>query len=139
MTKVLPEGMVFPFDFGFIPGTKGEDGDPLDIIVISEFASFPGCIVSCRIIGCLAAMQSENKESSKLIRNDRFVGVPIQSVSYKDIAEISALPEKIVYGLEQFFVHYNEMEGKEFFVQEKMGHEKALKRIGKSKFQKADA
>lgn len=42
MSKILPSGMVFPYDFGFVPDTKGEDGDPLDMIVISEFNSFPG-------------------------------------------------------------------------------------------------
>ena len=41
LSKILPAGLVFPFDFGMIPGTKGEDGDPLDIIVVSESATFP--------------------------------------------------------------------------------------------------
>jgi len=40
--KTLPMGMVFPFDFGFLPGTKGGDGDPLDVLVIMEQACFPG-------------------------------------------------------------------------------------------------
>lgn len=53
MKKLLPAGWVFPFDFGFIPGTLGEDGDPLDIVMISEIPSFPGCSVDCRIIGGL--------------------------------------------------------------------------------------
>lgn len=53
MKKVLPAGLVFPYDFGFIPNTKGEDGDPLDIIVLSEHALFPGCIVECKIIGSI--------------------------------------------------------------------------------------
>jgi len=53
LNKILPAGLVFPFDFGMIPGTKGEDGDPLDIIVISEGSAFPGCLVDCRIISGL--------------------------------------------------------------------------------------
>lgn len=55
LKKILPAGMVFPFDFGFIPVTKGGDGDPLDIIIISEFKSFPGCAMECRIIGAITA------------------------------------------------------------------------------------
>jgi inorganic pyrophosphatase len=131
LTKILPTGMVFPFDFGFIPDTKGQDGDPLDIIVISEFASFPGCIVSCRIIGCMVAVQSESRDSSKLIRNDRFIGIPIQSIIYKDINDISNLPPEMFQELEQFFVHYNEMAGKKFIVQKKIPADKALKLAGK--------
>ncbi len=61
LKKILPTGMVFPYDFGFIPGTEGEDGDPLDIIVISEFESFPGCMVECRIIGAIIAEQTGKK------------------------------------------------------------------------------
>src|SRR5882724_761988 len=57
LKKILPSGMMFPYDFGFIPGTRGEDGDPLDIIVISEFQSFPGCKMKCRVIGGIKAEQ----------------------------------------------------------------------------------
>src|SRR4051812_46579587 len=49
LKKVLAPGLVFPFDFGFIPGTKGEDGDPFDVLVLSEYQTFPGCIVDVRI------------------------------------------------------------------------------------------
>ncbi|MFX9665122.1 inorganic diphosphatase, partial [Acinetobacter baumannii] len=51
--KRLPAGLVFPFDFGYIPGTMGEDGDPLDVVMISEMQVFPRCSVDCRIIGSL--------------------------------------------------------------------------------------
>src|SRR5688500_15118021 len=55
--KVLPAGMSFPFNFGFIPGTLGEDGDPLDAVVLLEDALFPGCFVRGKIIGCLLVRQ----------------------------------------------------------------------------------
>ena len=73
LSKIMPAGMVFPFDFGFIPNTKGEDGDPLDIIIISELKSFPGCVMKCRIIGAITAEQTEKGET---VRNDRFLAVP---------------------------------------------------------------
>src|SRR5436190_20703711 len=85
LKKILPEGMVFPYDFGFIPGTKGEDGDPLDIIVISEFHSFPGCIIKGKIIGGIKAEQSEKKRSDKMIRNDRFIAVPKVSKMFGEL------------------------------------------------------
>src|SRR4051812_11882412 len=73
LSKIMPAGMVFPFDFGFIPDTKGEDGDPLDIIVISELTSFPGCVMRCRVIGAIEANQTEE---DKTVRNDRFLAIP---------------------------------------------------------------
>lgn len=71
--KVLPGGLSFPFDFGFIPGTCGEDGDPLDAIVISEFRVFTGCLMDCRLAGCIPVEQEKEKKN---IRNDRFLAIP---------------------------------------------------------------
>ena len=59
LNKVMPSGMVFPYDFGFIPDTKGEDGDPLDVLVLSEFKTFPGCMMDCRLLGAIVASQTE--------------------------------------------------------------------------------
>src|ERR1700761_7379432 len=85
MKKILPSGMVFPYDFGFIPDTKAEDGDPVDVIVISEFNSFPGVIIKCRIIGGMMAEQSEEKESKKMIRNDRLIAIPKCSNIFENV------------------------------------------------------
>jgi len=112
LTKVLPAGMVFPFDFGFIPDTKGEDGDPLDIIVISEFQSFTGCIMDCRIIGGLKAEQTER--NGKTLRNDRFIGIPVVSQLFAEINSTENFPQKIMDQLEAFFKNYNEQSGKQF-------------------------
>jgi inorganic pyrophosphatase len=56
---VLPAGAVFPFDFGFVPSTRAEDGDPLDVLVLMDAAVFPGCIVPSRLIGVIEAEQTE--------------------------------------------------------------------------------
>jgi inorganic pyrophosphatase len=114
MKKILPSGMVFPYDFGFIPNTKGEDGDPLDVIVISEFNSFPGVIIKCRIIGALTAEQSEKEKSNKMIRNDRYLAVPKCSNIFENVKELKDLPKKITDQLVEFFVEYNRLEGKKF-------------------------
>jgi inorganic pyrophosphatase len=114
LSKILPAGLVFPFDFGMIPGTKGEDGDPLDVIVISESATFPGCVIDCRLIGAFRAEQTER--DGRTMRNDRFVGVPGVSQLFPDIQNLSELPESILNQLEHFFRNYNEQAGKEFRV-----------------------
>lgn len=113
LTKILPAGMVFPYDFGFIPNTKGEDGDPLDVLVISEFQSFPGCMMTCRIIGCIKAKQTERDDPSK-VRNDRFIGIPVQSLLFEKIKEVNDLPEKYIDELKEFFISYNRLAGKLF-------------------------
>jgi inorganic pyrophosphatase len=108
--KILPAGLIFPFDFGFIPGTKGEDGDPLDVLVISEFTGFPGCIMDCRIIGCIQAEQGVGK---KMVRNDRFLAVPEQSSVYENAISIEDIPSTIIMEIESFFKTYIQKEGKE--------------------------
>lgn len=111
LRKIMPAGMVFPFDFGFIPNTKGEDGDPLDIIVISELKSFPGCAMDCRVIGGICAKQTEE---DKTVRNDRFLAIPEASQMFAEAKSIDDLPKEIIEQLENFFINYNEEEGKKF-------------------------
>jgi inorganic pyrophosphatase len=128
MSKILPSGMVFPYDFGFIPKTKGEDGDPLDVIVISEFNSFPGIMMKCRIIGGIKAEQSA-KKGKKVIRNDRFLAIPKCSNIFKKVESMHDLPGQIMDQLEEFFVDYNKLEGKKFKALEKMGPKEAQRLI----------
>ena len=111
LKKVMPAGMVFPFDFGFIPDTRGQDGDPLDIIVISDLKSFPGCCMECRLIGAITAEQTEE---GKTVRNDRFLSVPAASQLFSEVMSIDDLPDETIEQLEQFFVNYNKQEGKKF-------------------------
>ena len=120
--------MVFPFDFGFIPGTKGEDGDPLDAMLISEFKTFPGCSLECRLIG---AVKAEQSEQGKIIRNDRFFFIPHSSVTYKHIKSIKDLPSSHLKELLFFFIAYNEEKGKQFNPLKYLSAEKASKLLNK--------
>lgn len=131
LKKILPSGMAFPYDFGFIPKTQGEDGDPLDVIVISEFNSFPGIIIKCRIIGGIKAEQSVEKNSKKLIRNDRFLAVPKCSGIFEKVENLEDLPKHITDQLEEFFVDYNKLEGKKFKALGKIGPKQAQRMIQK--------
>jgi inorganic pyrophosphatase len=112
LSKTLPMGTVFPFDFGFIPGTLGEDGDPLDIMVIMEDPAYPGCLIRVRLLGVLEARQEDEK--GKKIRNDRLVGVSDCSVLYNGIKNIDDLNKSMVTEIENFFIDYNKHEGKIF-------------------------
>jgi inorganic pyrophosphatase len=129
LNKILPAGLVFPFDFGMIPGTKGEDGDPLDIIVIAESATFPGCLVDCRIIGALQAEQTERDGTT--MRNDRFIGIPKVSPLFSEVTTLEDLPEAILNQLEAFFTNYNAQAGKEFKVTARLNAAEAAKSLDK--------
>jgi inorganic pyrophosphatase len=119
LSKQLPQGMSFPFDFGFIPNTIGQDGDPLDVVVIGEHPTFTGCAVDCRIIGSLVCEQTER--DGKKLRNDRYLAVSNVAVSYDQITDLKKLPKEILSDIESFFITYNSLAGKELKVSRRTG------------------
>jgi inorganic pyrophosphatase len=119
---VLPAGAVFPFDFGFVPSTLGEDGDPLDILVLMDASAFAGCIVPSRLIG---AIEAEQTEDGKTERNDRLLAVASNSITHRSIQDISDLSPDLVGQIEHFFVSYNMAKGKTFTPQGRCGRDRA--------------
>ncbi len=109
--SVLPAGSAFPYDFGFVPGTKAADGDPLDVLLLMDESAFPGCRVMARLIGVLEAEQSEGK---KTVRNDRIVAVANDAHDYSDLKTIDDINPHLLTELERFFIAYNETRGKQF-------------------------
>jgi inorganic pyrophosphatase len=112
LKKILPVGAVFPFDFGFIPDTEGEDGDPIDVLVIMDEPAYPGCLVECRIIGALKAKQTERNQ--KVEENHRLIAVSVVSTNYSDVTELKNVNKNMLDEIEHFFVSYNEQTGKKF-------------------------
>jgi inorganic pyrophosphatase len=110
ISRMLPAGMHFPGDFGSVPGTCAEDGDPLDVLVLMDAPTFPGCLVTTRLIGGFRAKQ---RESGRLIRNDRLIGVPETPVNPARVRSIGALPESQLREIEHFFFSYNHAQGRE--------------------------
>src|SRR5437588_5459445 len=126
LKKVLPAGMAFPYDFGFIPRTKAEDGDPVDVLVLMDEAAFPGVVLKCRLIGIIEGEQGNNKEKE---RNDRVVAVEKENHSWADIKHIDDLGKQFLHELEEFFVNYHELSGKQYRVIDVRGPKQARKRI----------
>lgn len=124
LRKILPSGTEFPMNMGFIPGTKGEDGDPLDALVWVEFPTGIGTFIECRLIGVIEAEQKEKGKPKA--RNDRFVFVPECSREHEKIETIHDLPEEKLRDLEGFFRYYNKEEGKKFRVIGLKGPKKAM-------------
>ena len=101
---LLPEGMMFPFDFGFLPSTLGEDGDPLDMLVLMDAPAHVGCLIEVRIIGVIEAEQTEHRKTE---RNDRLLGVAVHSYDHEDLRSIKDVSKTLLNQLEAFFISYN--------------------------------
>ena len=126
LKKVLPAGMVFPYDFGFLPQTLAPDGDPIDVLLLMDEPAFPGCAVKARLIGVIEGEQLDGK---KKIRNDRLVAVAEANHMYADIRKLKDLPEKWLTELQDFFVNYHSLEGKEYKLLGCKGQEAAMNLI----------
>jgi inorganic pyrophosphatase len=109
LRKSLLTGLSYPHDWGFVPSTKADDGDPLDIMVIHDAATFPGLMVECRVIGIL---QIEQKSKKKTERNDRLFAVPRRSHSEQALKDVADLTKPIREELEKFFIATDELEDK---------------------------
>jgi inorganic pyrophosphatase len=121
---LLPEGMMFPFDFGFIPCTLGEDGDPLDIMLLMDAPAHVGCLVEVRIIGIINAQQTENGKTES---NDRLLGVAFHSYDHQDVNHIADVNKTLLAQVEEFFVSYNKQRGKKFKISGQGGPKKAIR------------
>ena len=111
LKEVLPAGMVFPYDFGFLPQTLAADGDPIDVLLLMDEPAFPGIVVRSRLIGVIKGEQLDGK---KKIRNDRLLAVADGSHQYANIKRTQDLPRPFLNELEEFFVNYHSLEGKQY-------------------------
>lgn len=97
--------MFFPFNYGFIPATKGQDGDPLDILVISSYPVSAGSVIKSRPVGMLE-MEDESGIDTKII------AVPVEKVDpfYSHIKDVNDLGDGVLKRIKHFFDHYKELE-----------------------------
>jgi inorganic pyrophosphatase len=111
LTRVLPAGFAFPFNFGSIPGTRADDGDPLDILLLMDEQVPAGTLVEARPIGVLEAEQIEEDVAT---RNDRLVGVACESSEHRGLSSARDFDPASRKEFERFFEAYNAEDGKEF-------------------------
>lgn len=111
LNSVLPAGLVFPYDFGYVPGTKAEDGDPIDVLVLMDQPAFTGCVIETRLLGVIEAEQTEDGQTE---RNDRLVAVAKEAHDWKDLRTLKDMNTNLLKELEHFFVSYNALKKKEF-------------------------
>ncbi len=123
--RVLYTAMYYPFNYGFIPGTLEEDGDPVDVLLLSYDPFYPGTYVRARPIGVLL-MEDEEGPDSKII------AVPIEKVDprFKDVKDVSDLNDIVKDKIKHFFEHYKELEpGKWVKIKDWLPKEEAYKKI----------
>lgn len=129
LKKVLPAGMAFPYDFGFVPSTIAGDGDPLDVLVLMDEPAFPGCLLQCRVIGVIEGRQGKKKAKE---RNDRIVAIESANHSYAHVKHIHDLGKKFIREIEEFFVNYHDLTGKKYRILDVCGPTEARRCIEKS-------
>lgn len=125
--RFLFTAMYYPFNYGFIPQTLADDGDPVDVLVISREAVVPGSVIRCRPIGMLE-MRDEEGIDTKLI------AVPHSKLdpTYENVKTVDDLPEIVKERIKHFFEHYKELEpGKWVKVENWKGVQSAIEEIKK--------
>ncbi|GAC1497553.1 MAG: inorganic diphosphatase [Vulcanimicrobiaceae bacterium] len=123
---VLPDGMEWPFDYGFVPQTLADDGDPLDILVLVERALFSGCLIEARVIGAVL----ETKDG---VENDRVIAVPLPSPgapkSTDACDDVADLPRPVFDGIERFLHDYSQRQGHAIETKAIVGADDAMKLV----------
>lgn len=107
--KLLAMGFAFPFPFGFFPSTEAEDGDPLDVLLITDADLATGSLVRCRLLGGIAMEETTDRNS---FRNDRLLAVPLLLHQDRPPFELSDMPAAELEEIEDFLVAYQAADGK---------------------------
>mgnify|MGYP000872406113 CR=1 FL=1 len=110
LDRALFSPMFYPADYGFIPDTLAEDGDPIDIMVLMANPTFPGCMIRSRVIG-MFLMEDEKGKDEKII------AVPLGDPRYEEIKTIDDMGSHIKKEFEHFFSEYKQLEGKKVHIQ----------------------
>ena len=121
LVRPLPHGLVFPFDFGFVPSTRAEDGDPLDAMILCDAPTYPGVVVVCRPIGVVEASQAaaphaRGRSARKRVRNDRVICIAEADARRGHMTDVSALAERVREEITAFFLAAVALEGKELAI-----------------------
>jgi inorganic pyrophosphatase len=131
LKTALPAGMVFPYDFGFVPQTVADDGDPIDVLVLMDEPAFPGCALMARLIGVIEGEQMSPKEPA--VRNDRLVAVAETTHMYAKFTRLKDMPKKALTEIEEFFVNYHKLQGKKYKLLGIKGEKTALQLIERAR------
>ena len=125
LDRVLYSSINYPSNYGFIPQTYCDDGDPLDILVLSQIDIVPMCLVEARPIGVMRMLDEGESD-------DKIMAVAVNDMSVGHMQDVSELPAHSILELRSFFEDYKKLENKEVIVEDFQGHEIAREVIEKS-------
>lgn len=108
LKMTLAEGLMWPYDYGFVPQTLGDDGDPVDVIVLNDAPTFSGCLLDVRLIGGILLKKNGIKNNRLVACPRRQKGVALKTDGYDKIGD---LPKEMLDGIERFLVEYSALEG----------------------------
>ncbi|MCH5584305.1 inorganic diphosphatase [Shimazuella sp. AN120528] len=110
LDRVLFSPMHYPTEYGYLEGTLAEDGDPLDILVLTSFPTFPGCVISSRVIGVLV-MSDDKGQDEKLL------AVPTEDPRFANVKSLDDVAPHILDEISHFFQVYKDLEKKETHIE----------------------
>jgi inorganic pyrophosphatase len=126
LDRVLYSPVHYPTDYGYIPETLEEDGDPIDILVMITNPTVPGCVVDCRVVGVLS-MEDDKGVDNKLL------GVPVKDPRFRQVHDLEDVPPHILREIEHFFQTYKDLEGKSVNIKGWFGTEEAARVLDKAR------
>ena len=112
LSRPLPSGLVYPYDWGFVAATRAADGDALDAMIVWDVATHPGVVIPCRALGVLRVEQT-NPESKRRERKDRLLVLPVKAPRQGHLRSVFDLTERVRDELSRFFINAVAFEGKE--------------------------
>ncbi|MFY9783551.1 MAG: inorganic diphosphatase [Acidimicrobiales bacterium] len=123
LNRHLTSSMGYPAEYGFFPATLGGDGDPLDVLVLTQYPTFPGCVINVKVVG-VCFMVDEHGDDAKLI------ALPTYEPQWKDATDLDDVPTRILDEIKHFFTVYKDLDpGKWVKVKGYEGREAALKEL----------
>ncbi len=126
LKMTLAEGLFWPYHYGFIPQTLGDDGDPIDVLVLNDAPTFSGCLLDVRVIGGILLKKNGVKNNRLIACPRRRKGVSLTTDRFDEIDDI---PKEILKGIERFLIEYSEEEGKEITFEGQCSRKEAYKLI----------
>jgi inorganic pyrophosphatase len=126
LDRVLYSPVHYPTDYGYIPETLEEDGDPIDILVMITNPTVPGCVVDCRVVGVLS-MEDDKGVDNKLL------GVPVKDPRFRQVHDLEDVPPHVLREIEHFFQTYKDLEGKSVNIKGWFGNEEAARVLDKAR------
>jgi len=118
LDRVIYSSMYYPLNYGFIPQTLGEDHDPLDVVVLTQVAVVPVCLIPCKVIGVMQMIDHGEAD-------DKIIAVAEDDPSVSHIKDVKDLPDHLRNELKHFFENYKTLENKVVTVDEFLSKEKA--------------